>query len=161
MVKTDVRTILSGRYAGCEIKKDPVRNIAYIEVDEGVNIIRQNVECVEVINSTTGSNQVEIIKGALLAGGVGALAGSASKTEILIMIHWVDGESSIAKVDNYIFEPITVGMHTQLTEEEANALNTERKRAIEKKQVEDAKSTMWMWIIGIAWFVLVYLCGEM
>ena len=153
--------IISGKYNECKIKKDPVRNMAYVDVGSGVNIIRQNVERVEIINSTSDSNQANVMKGAFYAGTAGALVASASTTEILIMIYWVDGETSIAKVGKEIFEAITVGMHTNFTEQETDKLNTERTEAIEKKKAEDDKAKFWMFIIAIAWFIWMCVSVEM
>lgn len=153
-----IDVIISGKHSGCRIKRDTERNIAFT-VPHFISLTKNNVDHIDVINSAN-TPVGNALKGAIVAGAVGALVASSTITEILVEIVWKDGQTSIARVSKEVFEAIIVGIRKVYSEEQLKSLQKQREEKHKKEQEDAFNSKVWSWLIAIGWLVLCYIAGQ-
>ena len=153
-----VNKIISGKYMDISIEVNTQKTLAYLKVFDKY-ITKHTVESVNILNSSQKVDGASAIKGAIIAGTVGAIIGSNPTEEILIEITWKDGGTSIAEVNQYVYKAIVAGMYTTLSEDDLKTVKREYESKIASDAADRSSCSFWIWVVVIIIIIASFFEG--
>lgn len=142
-MEAPLNSVIAGLYEGKKIIIDSNSKYAYIE--PSIFISKSTVSSITDAQSFTGSSYGSAISGAVTAGVVGAVIGAANKpVGQIVTINWNNGQNSLVKVSNDVYEAFLRGMYTSLSSYEERKIIANDKKVADKAETE---KLLW----GLAW----------
>lgn len=157
-MEAPLNSVIAGLYEGQKIVVDSNSKYAYIE--PSVFISKSRVSSIGGAQAFTGSSFNSAATGAVIAGAAGAVVGATNKaTGQIVTINWNDGNKSLVKISNDVYEACLRGMYTSLSlDEEQKIVNNDR--AVAKATAEKAEMSKALWALAWAGFCILAFIME-